>query len=278
MTTAALKTPSAVTEPRVPFRRLLKSEWIKLRSLRSVVTGLALAAAGVLYCNVNAAIADRALAPRGAFVLQDVFTNNAHIVVLYVFGALGAIVIVSEHSSGLIRTTFAAVPDRSAVLHAKAAVVAAVTTIAGLLAVAVSYLAVQLISDGQPTFQPLRFGQVQLYLACSVLLFPVSALIGLGLGTLIRHGAVTMVAVITVLAVLPQFVDSQKYAWVNDLHNATPFAAWQRLRMGDIRVPFPAPVQHVFAPPTLTGAWLVYAAWPVIAVALATIVVRRRDV
>lgn len=279
MTTTALTAPPAAAEPRILFPRLLKAEWIKLRSLRSVVLGLVLATAGALACNVNAALADRPLLARHAFVLDDVFTNNAHIVVLYVFGSLGAIVIVSEHGSGLIRTTFAAVPDRPAVIGAKAVVVAAVTTAAGLLAVAVSYLAVAIILAGQLRFQPLRVADVQRYLACSVLLFPVSALVGLGLGVLIRHAAITMIAVTTVLAVLPQFVASQRHAWVNDLHNAMPFAAWQRLRQPDgFGRPPVLPGQHGFAPPTITGSWFVYVAWPVVAMALALIFVRRRDV
>ena len=247
--------------------------------MRSVVMGLAVATEGTLACNVNAAIADRPLLARGGFVLDDVFTNNAHVVVLYVFGGLGAIVMVSEHGSGLIRTTFAAVPDRTAVINAKAVVVAAVTTAAGLLAVAASYLAVAIILAGQIRLEPLRVADVQRYLACSVLLFPVSALVGLGLGVLIRHAAITMIAVTTVLAVLPQFVDSRRHAWVNDLHNAMPFAAWQRLKQPDgLGQPPVLPGQHGFAPPTITGSWFVYVAWPVIAILLALIVVRRRDV
>lgn len=282
MTAAALTTPpapSAAADPRVLFRRLLKAEWIKLRSLRSVVLGLVLATAGVVGCNMNAAFADRSLLARHAFVLDDVFTNNAHIVVLYIFGGLGAIVIVSEHSSGLIRSTFAAVPHRTAVIGAKAVVVAAVTTLAGLLAVAASYLAVAVILAGRISLAPLRVGDVQRYLACSVLLFPVSALVGLGLGVLIRHAAITMIAVTTVLAVLPEFVTSERHAWVNDLHNAMPFAAWQRLRQPDGfgRGPFP-PMPHGLAPPTVAGSWLVYAAWPVLALVLALVVVQRRDV
>lgn len=279
MTTTAATAPSAAVEPRVPFRRLVKAEWIKLRSLRSVVLGLLLATAAVLACEVNAAIADRRLLARPAFVLDDVFTNNAHIVVLYVFGSLGAIVIVSEHGSGLIRTTFAAVPDRIAVINAKAVVVAAVTTAAGLLAVAASYLAVAIIGTGRIPLQPLRAADVQWYLASSVLLFPVSALVGLGLGVLIRHAATAMIAVTAVLAVLPQFVTSHAHAWINDLHNAMLFAAWQRLKQPHGFGPAPVlPGPHAFAPATVTGSWFVYAAWPVIAMAVALAVVRRRDV
>jgi len=48
-----------------------------------------------------------------------------------VLGVLGVLAITTEFSSGMIRATFAAVPRRPMVLAAKAAVVAAVTLVAG---------------------------------------------------------------------------------------------------------------------------------------------------
>jgi hypothetical protein len=44
-------------------------------------------------------------------------------------------------------------------------------------------------------------------LAASVLLFPLSALIGFGIGTLIRNSASTIVAVVTLLLLLPNIVE-----------------------------------------------------------------------
>jgi hypothetical protein len=44
-----------------------------------------------------------------------------------IFAAIGVLAITGEYSSGLIRTTFAAVPARGEVLAAKAAVVSVVT-------------------------------------------------------------------------------------------------------------------------------------------------------
>jgi ABC-2 type transport system permease protein len=38
------------------------------------------------------------------------------------------------------------------------------------------------------------------------------------------------------------------------------------------------PDLHGFAPPTVAGLWLVYVVWPALAVAVALVVVRRRDV
>ena len=260
---------------------LLRAEWIKIRSLRSFVAGLVLGALGVLYCNVNAVLAD---GPRGRGARLHggggVFTNNAHIVVLYIFGCLGAMAVVTEFSSGLIRTTFAAVPARTEVIAAKAIVVAVVTAFAGLLTYAVSFV-VTMILAGQRHFPSmlLKNADFQRVIASSVLLFPLSALVGLCVGVLVRHTATTIVAVSVLLVLLPTFVTSQKHAWVNDLHNATPFAAWQGLTLARPHGPQPPRPDPVgFANPTVGGCWLVYLLWVVAAVAVALVGIRWREV
>ncbi|MFD0637304.1 hypothetical protein ACFQ9X_42775 [Catenulispora yoronensis] len=83
------------------FRNLLAAEWIKMRSLRSMRWGLLIGILGVLWMNVNAALADYSnYHPsdqyRPADGLHDIFTNNAHMVALVVFGVLGAIVLVGS--------------------------------------------------------------------------------------------------------------------------------------------------------------------------------------
>jgi ABC-2 type transport system permease protein len=55
------------------------------------------------------------------------------------FGVLGVLAISSEHTTGLIRTTFAALPRRRAVLAAKAAVAGALTLAAGKLIAAAAF-------------------------------------------------------------------------------------------------------------------------------------------
>lgn len=259
---------------------LLRAEWVKIRSLRSFVAGLVLGALGVLYCNVNAVLADGRVA-RGARVRVGggVFTNNAHIVVLYIFGCIGAMVVVSEYSSGLIRSTFAAVPARTEVIAAKSIVVTAVTAIAGLVTYVLSFV-VTMILAGQHRFPSalLSNPDFQRAMASSVLLFPLSALVGLSIGVLIRHTATTIVTVSVLLVLLPTFVTSEKHAWVNDFHNATPFAAWQGLTLIHRVYLSPPPDITGFANPTVGGCWLVYLLWPLVAVVVALLAIRWRDV
>lgn len=261
------------------FTNLMAAEWIKMRSLRSMRWGLALTVLGVLWMNINSALADAADYHSGDSHepidgRHEIFTNNGHMVVLLVFGALGAILVVGEYTTGLIRGTFAAVPDRSAVIAAKLVVATLASTAIGIGVVAISYAGTQAIIAGDyGALSPTTDG-VPMLVAASVLLFPLSALIGFGLGTLIRNSASTIVAVVALLLLLPNVVESRIHRWINDLHNAMPFSAWQRLSDPEGRPATP----HNFADPGIGGSWLVYAVWAVVPVILAFVLVRKRDV
>ena len=50
-------------------------------------------------------------------------------------------------------------------------------------------------------------------------------------------------------------------------------SAWQRLNQDWVLGP-----EHGINTATITESWIVYAAWPLVAIVLALVVVRRRDV
>ena len=109
----------------------------------------------------------------------------------------------SEFSSGMIRATFAAAPRRPLVLAAKAAIIAGVALVAGEILAFVAFGVGEVVlknpaphaSLGQP-------GVLRAVLLAGA--YPaLIALIGLGLGALIRHTAGAISAVVGVLFVLP---------------------------------------------------------------------------
>jgi ABC-2 type transport system permease protein len=102
----------------------------------------------------------------------------------------------------------------------------------------------------------------------------VSALIGMGIGALIRHTATTIVTTTAVLLLLPRLFESRHYQWVAGIHNALPAAAWDRLTQTATETAF----REDPFPPTIAGSWIVFAAWPLIAAILTITVVHRRDV
>jgi hypothetical protein len=96
--------------------------------------------------------------------------------------------------------------------------------------------------------------------------------IGLGLGVLIRHSATTVVTSVFTLLMLPMLF-SQSERWSADINHAMLVTAWKRLVQN-----WPPDPESLAYTATVPGSWTVYVLWPLIAVALAVVVVRRRDV
>jgi ABC-type transport system involved in multi-copper enzyme maturation permease subunit len=207
-----------------------------------------------------------------AFALSDAFPLAGCLLFVVVAVASGAGAITAEYGTGLIRTTTVAVPARGELLLAKAAVIAVLWTVAGAVTSAASFATAWLILSGRDAAaSPGDPDSVWAYLAAS-LLAPVCALIGLGLGTVLRHGATTAVTGIAILALLPQLLSTRR-PLTAALNHGMVVSAWQRLTQAYGQ---PSAVGHLYA--SFRGSWLVYLAWPVVAMLLALIVIRRRDV
>jgi ABC-2 type transport system permease protein len=201
MTTATLDraaTPNR-TEGRYGFRTVAQMEWLKLRSVRSTWWTLLVFAAGM----VGLAI----LVMRGQHTSPSFDPTNDSFAGLAIgqlaLGVLGVLAVTSEFSSGMIRATFAAAPRRPLVLAAKAAIVAAVTLVAGEILAFVAFGVGQAVLQSQ--FPHAGLGQPGVLRAVLMAgAYPaLIALIGLGLGAIIRHTAGAISAVVGVLFVLP---------------------------------------------------------------------------
>ncbi|MGW2419556.1 ABC transporter permease [Streptomyces sp. NPDC001709] len=262
------------------FGDLIASEWIKTRSLRSTWWTIALTSLFVIGSAAVAALADSRLLAAAAttghrpadFRPFDACPPAGYMTLMLVAGSVGAITIVSEYSSGLIRTTTVAVPARGSVVLAKATVTAALWTAVGTAVSTGSFLVSQAILNGQHAGVSITHPDVPRALVASALLAPVCALTGLGLGTLIRHSAATMATCAFTLLMLPT-VFSQGKRWSADIRHAMLFSAWQRL----VQNWQPDPGSRMFTA-TVSGSWIAYGLWPLIAVTVAVLVVRKRDV
>ncbi|WP_372343337.1 ABC transporter permease [Streptomyces sp. KL116D] len=264
---------------RARFGDLLAAEWIKIRSLRSTPWVLALVTLTVLTSAALAAYGDYRNYPHYSgrdqrehvWSLGDAFPAEGYLTLMLAAGSVGAIVVVSEYGSGLIRTTTVAVPARRAVLLAKAVVTALLWTGVGLVCALGSFAVSQGILAGRDAAVPLTDAGALRAVAASALLAPVCALIGFGLGALVRHGATTMVGTAFTLLMLPVFFSSRE-PWVQRIDHLMVQSAWQRL------VTLYGWGPEAYGGATVAGAWTVFAVWPLVAVALALLVVRHRDV
>ncbi|WP_380282052.1 ABC transporter permease [Kitasatospora purpeofusca] len=280
-TTGATSATTAGTEPRPRFADLLAAEWIRFWSLRSMPWVLGVGALVLVGVNLNAAryaymyTEPGGPAPGSGHVAAAVyasFTGMSANLLMLLAGGVGTAVIVGEYATGMIRTTFAAVPDRRAVLLAKAGVLAAVMLGFGALVSGVSFALAQALLGRRHAGVSLAEPGVLHAVAGAAALAPVCALIGLGFGTLVRHAAASVVTTVLVLFLLPASFN-QDHRWSAAIAHAMPFTAWRRLATPDLT--------HVLLPPypaTVTGSWLAFAGWVVGSVLVAAAVVHRRDV
>ncbi|MGN9793459.1 ABC transporter permease [Streptomyces sp. OZ13] len=277
--TTALAHPTA--EPRARFVDLAAAEWLKLWSLRSTGWSLLVAALAVLAFNAGKAWDNVRYWPEGepgyaerfiadGIPLMHAFTTDAGTVMMLAAGAFGALAVTGEYSTGLVRTTFAAVPARRSVMTAKVCVVATVMAVFGAVVAAVSFAATQAILSTEDAGVTLDHPGALRLVVASALLAPVAALVGAALGTLIRHGAGAVVGSVLILLLLPLVLDEDRH-WSAVLAHAMPYVAWMRL--GDSAY-HPGAVPY---PWTTGGAWTVYALWALAAAAVTVTTVHRRD-
>jgi ABC-2 type transport system permease protein len=265
------------------FRHLVAAEWTKLWSLRSTYLGLAVCALVILAITANTSLADYRNWPtynaetQAIFVpvwsMRDAFNDVAGLFLVLAASSIGAVTVVGEYSSGLIRTTFAAVPARRSVMAAKVTVVAAVFLAFGVAVSAAAFGLSQAILSGRDLGLSIGYPEALRAVAASAVLAPVSALIGMGIGALVRHTATTIVTTTVTLLLLPRLFESRHYQWVAALHNALPAAAWDRLTQTAAET---ALHEDPF-PPTIAGSWTVFAAWSLVAAVATVVAAHRRD-
>jgi hypothetical protein len=207
--------------------RLVAAEWTKLRSVRSTV--ISLLATAVVTVGLGAAIAAGAMArwqrlPAAERARFDAASNSLAGVFLaqLVIGVLGVLVLSAEYSSGTIRATLAAVPQRRTVLVVKAAVFAVVAFIVSVLACLIAFEVAQAIYKTHSVDVALTAPGVPRIILGGALYLTVVGLLGLGLAAVVRHtaGAIsTLFGVLLVVPILVQFLPSD---WRGDVSPYLP--------------------------------------------------------
>jgi ABC-2 type transport system permease protein len=264
-----------LTQARVPAlavraRDALAFEWIKLQSIRSnhvtvvVASAVTIGATVVAAHALAAAPAHRSGGPIPPLLAS--FLAYAEYAVLPV-SVLAVLQFTSEYSTGLIRTTFAAVPRRWAVLAAKAAVFGAVALAIGELLAFACFLLTQAVLSGPHLGLSLSHPGVLGAVLAGGFLLCACALTALGLGAIIRHTAGAIAATVAAIygvAALCLLLPAQ---WKDDIGRFTmAFAASQVLALH--------PQHGLFSP---AASMLVLIAWPTAALMVAGLVVARRD-
>jgi ABC-2 type transport system permease protein len=213
-------------------KQTLHAEWTKTRTAPGTVWLLL----GVVALTVAVGVAASAAitCPSGRCAVDPTRTSLTGIVLgQAVVAVLAVLAIGNEHSTGMLRVTLTAMPRRSTVLAAKAAILTGAVAAAGVVAVLGSLLAGRLILPGHG-FTPghgypllsLGNGPVLRAAAGSVLYLALIALLSLGTATAVRDSATAIGIVLGLLYVFPIIVQvvSDPH-WKRHLQQLTPMTA-----------------------------------------------------
>lgn len=259
----------AAGQLRLSPARVARSEWIKLRSLRS--TWYALVASVVVTAGVGLLLCVLALQHLDAG--KQLGTSPA---VLSLYGAylapltvgvLGVLLITGEYGTGLIRSTLSAVPRRLPVLWAKLVVFGLVAVVTSEVTVTATFLAGQAVLARTRAGASFADPGVARAVIGTGLYIAVVGLLGMAFGFLFRNTAAAISVLFGVVLVLPILANVLPARWTGHFAAYLPSNAGQAI-MAVQRLP------HTLAP--WTGLAL-FAGYTALAVVAAAVCLPKRD-
>lgn len=219
--TATLHTPRTTRTPttEVPvdtpnLGRVITSEWIKFRTLRSSWAVLGSAMLGMVAIGLIIAYNTRQLGPN---LEKNDLTPSAPLQGYYLgqllVGSLGVLFVTGEFSTGMISSTFAAVPKRVPVLWAKLIVFVSVTLVSMVAMSFVAFLSAEgLISRYRTGYSLSSPGALRVVVGTGVFLTLVGV-IGAMIGWIVRSTPGALVTFFALLLVLPIVFGSLLGSW-----------------------------------------------------------------
>src|SRR5262245_48447929 len=266
---AVLTVPADQHTRLAEFADILRSEFCKLRSVRSTTWSL-IAAVGFM---IGFAALEAVFLP-GRLSEQDKATLDAVRVSLggshlsqIALGVLGVLIITSEYTTGMIRATLAAVPRRSYVLLAKTVVFAATALVVGLAGSFAGFFVFQALLSGDALQSSINEpGVARALIGCGLYL-AVLGLLGLGLGAIIRASSGAIAALFGLLFVPQILVQLLPGGWKDSVGRYLPMQAGSQIFAQ-------RPEAGALAPWTGFAVFCLYAA---VALAAGFILFNRRD-
>ena len=207
--------------PQLPYGRtaafvnILRSEYCKLRSVRSTLWALLSAVVfNVVVAALLAVFVSGRLSAREQSSIDSVRLSLGGLHLSQVaIGVLGVLVITSEYGTGLIRATLSAVPQRRLVLAAKAIVFAGAALVVAVASSFAAFFLFQALRSGDDLKATLGEPGVLRAVIGGGLYPVVLGLFGLGLGAIIRSSAGAVAALLGALFVPPLLADLLPHSW-----------------------------------------------------------------
>ena len=262
--------------------RVIRSEWIKLRSVRSwlvmigaavvVVVGMGALAAAVASGAVTAPTrpgGGGAGAGRNPFASTDPTALSLAGVTLaqLIVGVLGVLLVSNEYANGSIRNWFGAVPRRLPVLWGKAVVLTLTLAVVMVAACLAAFLLGQTILGGDKGTTLAADGVLRAVIGSGLYLAGIG-LFGIAIGALMRNTAGAIAVVVASLLIVPGLIGLVlPDSWNQNVSPYLPSTAGQAFTTVQ-------PADTLLA--SGTGA-AVFVGWLVVLLTGAALLLRRRD-
>jgi ABC-type transport system involved in multi-copper enzyme maturation permease subunit len=206
---------------------LARSEWTKLRTVRStmwtlviiVVLGLGISAIATAETRANWST----MSPQSIATFDPVSLSLVGLFIAqFAMGVLGVLVITSEYSTGTVRAVFAAAPQRMRVLLAKILVFGVLAVIVAEIVSFASFFLGQALLSSPAIHDTLASpGALRAVAGCGLFIAALG-LLALGLGTIIRHSAGAISCFVGILLILPLLVQALPSSVTLDVRKFLP--------------------------------------------------------
>jgi len=259
--------------PRATFLDVLRSEWTKFRSVRStfwsmtvavtLTVGLgALVSWGGSHHFANRPADEQAnWDPTGVSLFGLLLSQLA-------FGVLGVLVISSEYTTGMIRTSLAAVPRRRRLLAAKCLIFGLCALVLGEVMAFTAFGIGQAIIHGNAPSVSLGDHNILRAVVGSGLYLAVLGLLAVGIGAILRHGAGAITTLVGLIFIVPLLSNALPVNW-----GRRPVQKWLPSLAGG-QVFAVKPDVHAFGP---WAGFAVMCGWTAAILAVAFFLLERRD-
>jgi ABC-type transport system involved in multi-copper enzyme maturation permease subunit len=275
-----LTAPTAVPRhvagaPKTNFGQLMLSEWTKIRSVRSTVWSLVILFLvtqifTALFMQMGIANWDKSTPAQQAEMILDptgTILGSGILLSQLAVCVLGVMAIASEYSTGMIRASLLAVPQRVPVLAAKAAVFGLLVLAVGELTAFTAFFVGAPVLHGKAPVSIGDPGVLRAVAGCGLYL-SLLGVFALALGAIIRHTAAGITGVIAFVLVIAPMTQLLPGSVGKHIHAYLPTEAGHLITQQHARVN------------DLLGPWQglgVLALWTAALLLIAAVLLRRRD-
>ena len=205
----------------------VRSEWIKFRTVRSTIIGVLTLLVLTIGIGVLISLAIKSHIKHDGGIARIGFDPTATslggvLLAQFAVGTLGIIAMSAEYATGSIRTTLSAIPKRLRMLSAKGIVMFTSMLVVSEIAVFVAFEIGQAIYKSTGLATNLSAPGVFRGVAMAGVYLALLALLGVGLGLIMRTTAASIIVYATMLLIVPIIINFLPTNWQNDITKFLP--------------------------------------------------------